>query len=271
MRTETPKQAPDFAKLLQDAVNEPGTVSEAFRAFHRFSIGNQLLAREQCHARGLQPGPIATFPGWKDKGRHVKKGEKALALCMPVTCKRTETTDEGNEEQHVFTRFVFRNNWFVLSQTEGEAVEPEPLPKWDYSRALAALNLTEEPFTHTDGNCLGYAKRGGIIAVSPLAPSPYPVRFHELGHQVLGHLTDAEKMQDDAAPSRNIRELEAEAVTLLVCAALELPGIEESRGYIQSWYGRQPIPEKNAQRIMKAADAILKAGQTEEAREERAA
>jgi N-terminal domain of anti-restriction factor ArdC len=29
--------------------------------------------------RGIQPGPLATFPKWKELGRHVKKGEKALA------------------------------------------------------------------------------------------------------------------------------------------------------------------------------------------------
>jgi hypothetical protein len=39
------------------------------------------------HAAGIPIGPIATFMGWKDKGRHVVKGAKAIALCMPVTCK----------------------------------------------------------------------------------------------------------------------------------------------------------------------------------------
>ena len=44
-------------------------------------------------------------------------------------------------------------------------------------------------------------------------------------------------------------------------AALDLPGVEFSRGYIQSWWGAgNPIPERSAQRILKAADQILKAG-----------
>jgi hypothetical protein len=42
---------------------------------------------------------------------------------------------------------------------------------------------------------------------------------------------------------------------------LNLPGLDESRGYIQYWYGTgQPIPEASARKIFKAADAILKAG-----------
>ena len=58
-----------------------------------------------------------------------------------------------------------------------------------------------------------------------------------------------------------VRELEAECVALLCCEALGLPGAEESRGYIQTFWGQgNPVPEKSAQRIMKTADQILKAG-----------
>jgi hypothetical protein len=60
---------------------------------------------------------------------------------------------------------------------------------------------------------------------------------------------------------RNLRECEAESVALLCCAALELPGIEYSRGYIEAWWGKgNLIPEKSAQRILKVADQILRAG-----------
>jgi hypothetical protein len=30
---------------------------------------------------------MATFPKWKELGRHVRKGEKAITLCQPVTIK----------------------------------------------------------------------------------------------------------------------------------------------------------------------------------------
>src|SRR5205823_10487880 len=121
---------PQFAELLSRALTEPGVVSRAYSAFHGYSIGNQILALVQCTERGIPPGPIATFMGWKDKGRCVRKGEKAIVLCMPVTCKRTPETDrtvpepitEGRVE--TFTRFIFRPNWFVLSQTDGQRVDP---------------------------------------------------------------------------------------------------------------------------------------------------
>ena len=74
-----------WAALLQEAVSKPGYIHEAYSRFHNYSLGNQLLALFQCLVRGIQAGPLATFPRWKELGRHVKKGEKALTLCMPLT------------------------------------------------------------------------------------------------------------------------------------------------------------------------------------------
>jgi antirestriction protein ArdC len=260
MATQTTTQ-PDFAALLEQATMQPGTISAAYFAFHNYSLGNQLLAMFQCHGRGIPLGPLASFNRWKELGRHVMKGQKAIELCMPITCKRTIETEAG-EEQATFTRFVFRRNWFVLAQTDGQPYEPETLPNWSRGRALEALNVTEIPFEMLDGNCQGYAKARSI-AVSPIAANPYKTTLHELAHVVLGHTAEAEMRDDDRTP-RNIRELEAEATAMLCCAALQLPGIDEARGYIQHWYGGgQPIPETNARRIFKAADAILRAGRQE--------
>ncbi len=44
---------------------------------------------------------------------------------------------------------------------------------------------------------------------------------------------------------------------MLVLDALDLPGAEYCRGYIQAWLAGDTIPEANAQRIIKAADRIL--------------
>src|SRR5438093_12985859 len=93
-----------FADLLRSAVSDPGILSAAYRQFHNFSLGNQLLAWSQCLARGIQPGPMATFPRWKELGRHVRKGEMALTLCQPVTVIRPADAEDGTNEPGVFTR-----------------------------------------------------------------------------------------------------------------------------------------------------------------------
>jgi antirestriction protein ArdC len=256
-----PTTPASFAELLQTAVTQPGVISQAYSRFHNYSLGNVLLAWAQCIERKIALGPIATFPKWKELGRHVKKGEKAIALCQPVTIrKKADETRADADGPECFTRFVYRNSWFVLAQTEGADVPPVELPDWDKARALLALDVHEIPFDLIDGNVMGYAK-GRQIAISPVNPRPYKTLFHELAHILLGHTAETAQSDDETTP-RSLREAEAESVALLCCEALSLPGADEARGYIQSWYGTgNPIPEKSAQKILKAADQILKAGQ----------
>ena len=258
---------PRWAELLHEAVTEPGIVSTAFRTFHAYSIGNQLLALGQCMARGITPGPIGTFMRWKELDRHVKKGEKAITLCMPITGKRTteKRNDESGKDEPVeigYTRFVYKNRWFVLAQTNGKEYEPEPVPGWDADTALSALNIERVPFTMLDGNVQGYAKQRSV-AINPVAEQPESTLFHELAHIVLGHTSEGSLNSDstDRTP-RDIKELEAECTTMICCEALGLPGAAESRGYIQSYFKGNQVPEKSAQKIFHCADAILKAGQT---------
>ena len=107
-----------FRQLLEEAVTKPGTLMKAYSMFWNYSLGNQILALIQANHRGIALGPIASFNRWKELGRHVKRGEKAIELCMPVTCKRTvkEEREDGTdaETEVTFKRFVFRRNWFML-------------------------------------------------------------------------------------------------------------------------------------------------------------
>lgn len=50
-----PASVESFAALLEDAVNDPGIISAAYRQFHSYSMGNQLLAWQQCLTRGRLP------------------------------------------------------------------------------------------------------------------------------------------------------------------------------------------------------------------------
>jgi len=249
--------AASFADLLRSAVSDPGTISAAYAQFHNYSLGNQLLAWGQCHARGLQPGPMATFPKWKELGRNVRRGEKAITLCQPVTVKRPADADD---ESGVFTRFIHKPHWFVLAQTDGADIAPVPIPSWDAARALSVLDVIEVSFDAANGNVLGFARERSI-AINPVNPMPHKTRFHELAHVLLGHTGEGPLNDGDVTP-RDLRECEAEAVALLCLAALDLPGIEQCRGYVQHWWGHgNPIPERSAQRILKVADQILRAGQ----------
>lgn len=249
-----------WSELLQQAVTQPGLILKAYSSFHGYSIGNQISAMVQCALRGIEPGPINTYPGWQKLNRQVQKGQKALLLCMPLTFKKQSGQEaEQESESEVFTGFMWKANWFVMSQTDGDPVPMPEIPAWDKSRALESLNISEIPFTHSNGNSQGYARKREV-AISPLAAMPHKTLFHEMAHVVLGHTTEADFDDSEQTP-RNLREVEAEAVALLVCESLNLPGSEYCRGYIQNWLeGELLIPERSAQKIFGAADRILKAG-----------
>jgi len=250
-----------FRQLLEEAITKPGTLMRAYSLFWNYSLGNQILALMQANRRGIALGPTASFNRWKELGRHVKRGEKAIELCMPVTCKRTitEQGQDGNETETeiTFKRFVFRRNWFMLSQTDGAEYTMPAIPAWDRARALQTLNVQEIPFEMMNGNCQGYAT-GRQIAINPVAQMPAKTTLHELAHVELGHTTEA--IHDSETLPRNLKEVEAESVALLCLESLGMDGAEYCRGYIQNWLQGGTIPERSAQRIFVAADKILKAG-----------
>lgn len=266
--SDAPKPPADWSAILIDAVRKPGVISEAYRRFWNYSTGNQLLALFECMIRSIEPGPIHTFQGWKKLGRRVKKGERAITLCMPVTMKRKgnpsgakarHDDSERQDQLATFTKFLYKPHWFVLSQTDGEPYQPADLPEWQEQRALDGLGIQRIPFHHPDGNCQGYAVQR-TVSVSPIAFAPHRTLFHECAHVILGHTAELERMDDHEHTPKNLREVEAECVALLCCESLQLDGHEFSRGYIQHWLAGDTIPKKSSHRIFKAADQILRAG-----------
>jgi hypothetical protein len=115
-------EPPSFVQLLHDAVTQPGVVSSCYQLFHAFSIGNQLAAWAQCIQRGIPLGPLHTFRGWLSLDRHVKRGEAALVLCMPVIVKdktsssvHVDQTPGDSRVELTRRRFIWRPNWFTLA------------------------------------------------------------------------------------------------------------------------------------------------------------
>jgi antirestriction protein ArdC len=245
-----------WAGLLADAVQQPGTVARCYSALWSYSLGNQLAALSQCQARGIQLGPVASYAAWQVLGRQVRKGERALWLCQPIT--RGRPADDGDEGGDVYTAFVWRPRWFVLSQTDpvdGKHYTPPELPGWDRARALEALDVREEPFTSTNGNCQGYSKPGRVLAINPVAAHPARTLLHELGHIVCDHFEVSATLEGPTM------EVEAEAVAYLCADALGLGGADEARGYIQHYLARGgQLDEAVCRRIFKAADTSLQAG-----------
>jgi antirestriction protein ArdC len=63
--------------------------------FHKYSWANCLLITMQ------RPDAtrVAGFRAWLSLGRHVRKGEKGIAILAPIVCKvKRESTDQQNED-----------------------------------------------------------------------------------------------------------------------------------------------------------------------------
>jgi antirestriction protein ArdC len=256
MKPKAQTQELKWQELLDTALTQPGKLEACFRMFHNYSFGNQLAAMFQCDMRGIEIGPMKTFKGWQELGRMVKKGEKALVLCQPLTSKREDKN--GNEVFSTF--FTWKPRWFTLSQTEGAEFDwSAAAPVWDKSKALDKLGIKEIPFRLANGNVQGYATRNNEVSINPLCPRPVSVMHHELGHIVLGHTKDKE-VYDLKELDKSEIEVEAESVALLMLDTLGLDGVEFARGYIQHWCKTDVISEKSATRIIKATDTILRAG-----------
>lgn len=244
-----------FAELLKEALETEGLLSQAYTLFHDYSVLNQLAAISQLKAREIEFGPIATFKTWQKLERHVKKGERALMLCMPLTFKveKGGEADEGSEPEMI-RGFAWKRNWFALAQTEGkEYNKNDPIPNWSKGKALEQFGIDEGDFDKLDGNMQGFA-RPKSVHINKIAQHPIKTLFHEIAHVVLGHHTDK-------TIRRDLQEVEAESVAYIINSILNLPGQAESRGYIQHWLAGQVLPEKNAARIFSAANKILKAGE----------
>jgi antirestriction protein ArdC len=245
-----------YQELFELALKGEGKLLKGFSNFHQYSWLNQLWAMSQMIGRDIPVGPIATFKKWQSLGRNVKKGSKALALLMPVTIKDKETDEKK-------TLFLPKNNWFCLHQTEGDDVE-FPAVEFDFEKALETLKITKEVFDHVDGNVLGYAKKGRVLAINPVGERPEGTFFHEVGHILLGHCDGDSELVDSVTTQKNLKEVEAEGVALCCSLALGLAGTEYHVGYVRNWWKHNEIPADSIKKIFRVTNEILRAGQTKE-------
>jgi hypothetical protein len=104
-------------------------VLEFFSKFHNYSYHNSILIMMQKPEATL----VAGFRHWQKKfNRHVKKGEKGIAILAPFTYKKKKSDVDSNlnsDDEKEVTKTYFRPVYvFDVSQTEGE-----PLPQMDLS------------------------------------------------------------------------------------------------------------------------------------------
>lgn len=252
----------NYSNLLSEILTKKGTVSECFRMFHNYSVNNQFLLYWQMYCKGKQISPVNSYDRWKALGRQVRKGETGMFLWRPISTSMKVKDKETNEEKTVsiLKGFKFIKGAFSYDQTDAiqgkdyKATDFQ-VPNFDFNKVYDFYGITLVPFEKINGNVQGYAdteKR--TLAINPVAEEPEMTILHEIAHVALKHF--------EVDYSRDLKELEAEAVAYIVGSVLGLSekNLEHSRGYIQGWFKGNEIPEKHAKNIMSKAQKILELG-----------
>lgn len=216
--------------------------------FHKYSLNNQLLIWFQ-RPNATQ---VAGYKAWQSLGRQVRKGEKGIAILVPMA--RKVQGDDGAEE----TKLWFGTGYvFDVSQTDGEPLPEQP--DWSSKECAPVLQAKLFEFAKSLGIqvCVGEptiegaqgVSYGGKIVIHPDTGTSTLV--HELAHELLHQGTDK-------SASRQVRELQAEAVAAVVMSHFGFE-VSESLNYLGLWAVSGDGIKNNMDAIQKAACTIIQA------------
>ncbi len=196
--------------------------------FHNYSFYNQIIL---CFAGCSQ---VAGYKKWKELGRTVKKGGKAVWILAPWFKKvkaKKEAEEQKKKELKLLSGF-FSVPVFDISQTEGEPIKRgitigSDIDFKELRKATekAGWTVVFKPLEIAKG---GYvtSENGEITLNSNLDETENTgTLVHEWVHKELKH-------PNSGTPAR-VAEQQAETATYLVCKVL---GIErKSVFYLKSW------------------------------------
>lgn len=233
-------------------------------SFHSYSARNRLLIYSQFPTARR----VAGFNKWKELGRHVKKGEKAIRILAPLVRKVESETEQSEESDGETLTFGFRTvSVFDISQTEGEALPSLNLAVecTDEERAIATLESLKDfaenelripvsfaTLPEATGGYLSLLKREIVINFQSNFLHRAKTLAHEIAHAIL-HLDEQEGHDED------VMEIEAESVAFCVMSALGFDVSGYSFGYVAGWSGG--LPERvlaSAERIESATTRTLR-------------
>ena len=214
--------------------------------FRKYSFHNQLLIL----AQRPDATRVAGYRAWMELGRHVRKGEKGIAIFAPLTRKVTD--DETGEERRAVTGFRIVHV-FDLSQTEGEPLpEPEfPAVQLDDEAVMkrlveatekAGFQLVDAEPEEADG-ARGWFDLRGRATITLVTGYPTASRARTLLHE-LAHSCDPELTFESAnGLGRTIPEVVAESAAYIIGTGLGIEMSDASTFYVASWL-RDTDPEK---------------------------
>jgi len=181
---------------------------------------------------------VAGFNTWLKLGRHVRRGERGIAILAPCIYRAEQEAEDQAEVRRVLRGFRVAHV-FDLEQTEGEPL-PEVARRLDGSdgygafdrlcavAALLGYTVERDDLGVTNGDCNFNLRR---IRVHVCVSEAHGVKtlIHELAHAIL---------HDDGLPrERALAELEAESVAFILSSEFGIDSGSYSFGYLATWGG----------------------------------
>lgn len=227
--------------------------------FHRYSFRNQILILVQCPDATF----VAGFQKWREMGRFVKKGEKGIAILVPIIYKKKGDDAESDlkseqpaEKEETLVGFT-TGYVFDVAQTDGEPIPDLHQPAGDpqhHLQRLRRLTLSKGitlNYVKSLGGAKGVSKGGAVAVLDNLPPAEdFLVLCHELAHELL-HRDERRSLTN-----RQIRELEAESVAFAVGTAIGLQ-CPSSFDYIRLYRGDEKMLAESLTHIQKISSEIL--------------
>jgi antirestriction protein ArdC len=222
--------------------------------FHRYSWHNSILIATQRP----DASQVAGYRTWQSMGRQVRKGEKGIAIIAPCPFKREVKKSESEAEtvDGIFFRVV---HVFDIAQTDGEELPTVDVPTVDAMADKLLADLCRVAvsrgirvdFKPLSGGTFGVSKSGAIDIDNRHASGQQAKTLaHELAHEAL-------HWKIDGPITRNIAELEAEAVAFVVCMHFGLDVEVRASRYIAVWQGDSKGLRASMDRIAKTARDII--------------
>lgn len=224
---------------------------QAMGLFHHYSLHNTLMIA----AQNPEATHVAGFGTWKKQGRWVKKGEKGIAILVPVRYRRKDQEPLVDEPEEAVLGYM-AGYVFDISQTEGEdlpefaTVDGDPTFYADTLRLFGLDHGIKIEYVACLNGAKGVSKGNHIQILDSLpAAEEFGVLVHEIAHELLHR---GERKTDTQT-----RELEAEAVAFVVCSGIGLETNSACADYIRLYRGDAEALHDSMAHIHQASAEIL--------------
>ena len=229
--------------------------------FHRYSFGNTLL----IWCQRPQATRVAGMKAWNFIGRHVKKGEKGIAIFAPLIktireSKAEATANAKTNPENKAERLIGFKAVYVwdIEQTDGKPVPKlkteAPTMNGDptvlFTKILQASPIPVE-YEEIKGKARGYympTEKKIVLSNNLKSEEKCKTLLHELAHHLSFSKLDKESTNGKDRPTE---EVVAEGAAFMAGAHVGLNSAGYSFPYVASWTG-------DAEKVLVAGNAIRK-------------